>query len=132
MATEKQKRLQSAAMKTGYTINTLGEGKASRAENNIRQVFGMFARTHSRTLVSMPPGSGALLGGVGFLSAHGADRPCPSTVCEAGSGQPASRASKGICFCSFYCGRDRGCSWRQFIFPTVFAAEAVWWLLSTH
>ena len=38
MATEKQKRLQSAAMKTGYTINTLGEGKASRAENNIRQV----------------------------------------------------------------------------------------------
>lgn len=36
MATEKQKRLQSAALKTGYTINTLGEGKASRAESNIR------------------------------------------------------------------------------------------------
>eukprot|EP00903_Cladosiphon_okamuranus_P011700 g11004.t2 len=39
MATEKQKRLHFAAMKTGYTINTLGEGKASRAENNIRAVI---------------------------------------------------------------------------------------------
>lgn len=38
MALEKQKRLQTAALKTGYTINTLGEGKASRAETNIRQV----------------------------------------------------------------------------------------------
>ncbi|CAM9368398.1 unnamed protein product [Ectocarpus sp. 4 AP-2014] len=39
MATEKQKRLQSAAMKTGYTINTVGDGKASRAESNIRAVI---------------------------------------------------------------------------------------------
>lgn len=48
MATEKQKRLQSAAMKTGYTINTLGEGKASRAENNIRQVGGSDLRPDPR------------------------------------------------------------------------------------
>lgn len=61
MATEKQKRLQSAAMKTGYTINTLGEGKASRAENNIRQV----ARTRARA-----PGGGVTLEPFSSLYPH--------------------------------------------------------------
>ncbi|CAN0447597.1 unnamed protein product [Discosporangium mesarthrocarpum] len=36
MAEEKQRRLQSAARRTGYTINTVGEGKASRVEKNTR------------------------------------------------------------------------------------------------
>lgn len=38
MALQKQRRLQTAALTTGYTINTLGEGKASRAETNVRAV----------------------------------------------------------------------------------------------
>ena len=42
MALEKQKRLRDAAFKTGYTINTLGEGKASRAESHIR--YGSVSR----------------------------------------------------------------------------------------